>query len=216
MTLTLIDVRDEVAEARASGAQPRVHPNGFIQLDLLVEPGEESWADSKKQGHSGGSRRLHIWNPPGIELPHQDTDNEIHDHVFDMQSTVVRGRLMQSLYEFRPQSPDEMAMPTHETYRAVYDKKSSSRLEPTGEQGWLDWVQWFFVSEGMSYWQDAFTLHDTRPDGLVVTVMEKVHVHEGNPTIVCEIGHPPDNDFDRASAAPHELLWEAIERSVAA
>jgi len=216
MTLTLIDVRDEVAEARASGAQPRVHPNGFIQLDLLVEPGEESWDDSKKQGHSGGSRRLHIWNPPSIELPHQETDNEIHDHVFDMRSTVIRGRLMQNMYEFRVQGPDEMAMPTHEKYRAIYDKKSSSRLEATGEQGWLEPIMWFWVNEGMSYWQDAFTLHDTgTPEGTVVTVMEKVRIYDGNPTIVCKIDHPPDNAFDRASAAPHELLWEAIERSIA-
>src|SRR5687768_2884644 len=100
LTPTVEALREVVGGIKdAGGGNPRVHPNGFIQLDLEDVP--ESWHASHKQGHSGAARRMHIWNPPGVELPHQQTVNEIHDHVFDMKSNVVRGVLVQRLYEFK-------------------------------------------------------------------------------------------------------------------
>lgn len=195
-------------KALAAGNMPRVHPNGFIQLDL--EP-TDGW--SKHAGHSGANRRLHIWNPPGIELPHQDTVNEVHDHVFDMESAVVKGTLVQRLYEF---VEDTDIWPTHALYQAVYDQKSSSRLASTGRLGWLSIKESFTVRAGERYTQPAFTLHDTEtPEGLCVTIMTKSAVHEGGPTVICPLGQEPDNDFDRLTAAPQELLWEAINRSLA-
>jgi hypothetical protein len=208
---TIESVREQAREAHESGANARVHPNGFIQLDLIPVGG---WDESKQRGHSGASLRLHIWNPPGIELVRQNTKNEIHDHVFDMRSTVLKGRLMQSLYEFIPQLPDDITMPTHEKYRAVYDKKSSSRLQGTGEYGWLDPVRWGWVEAGQTYFQPAFTLHDSTPEGLVVTYMEKIAIHDGDATVICEYGKTPDNDFDRAKAMDPDVLWAAIERSL--
>lgn len=207
--IRIAELRDEVAEIRReSGGNPRIHPNGFIQLDL--EPVEENWHASHKKGHSGASKRLHIWNPPGFELPHQSTVNEIHDHVFDMRSTVVRGRLWQYLYEL--EASDE---PQHEEYEAVYAKNSDSRLKPTGKRGTLRAVQWFPIAAGASYTQPAFTLHDSSADGLVVTVMRKTEIHDGIPHVICPIGQPPDNSFDRASAMPAEEIWAAIDASLA-
>lgn len=209
----LATLRHEVKQILlAGGGNPRVHPNGFIQLD--IGPVEESWHKSHKKGHSGASRRLHIWNPPGIELPHQETVNEIHDHVFDMKSTVVKGLLVQCLYDFMDAT--EESGKTHELYRAVYSKSSDSRLEPTGRIGWLHLREQFGVRAGFTYTQRAFTFHDTQtPEGLVVTVMEKMVVRDGDAHVLCPIGVPPDNSYDRAAAAPVELLHEAIEASLA-
>lgn len=213
----LSHTRDLVAQAKARGAQPRVHPNGFIQLDLET-PTDERWHEGKQVGHSGADLRLHVWNPRDHTLPHQDTVNEIHDHVFDMDSTVVRGTLIQRVYEFvvgALSSQTERAQPTSELYRAVYDKQSSSRLESLGITGILHKVVEFPVHAGQSYTQPAFTLHDTvEGDQLVVTLMRKVAIHEGIPVVVCPIGSPPDNDFDRATAAPQDYLWSAIEASL--
>jgi hypothetical protein len=203
----LSEIRDLVEQLRQEGGQPRVHPNGFIQLDLIPVT---DWDQSKQRGHSGAMRRLHIWNPPRFPLPHQETTNEIHDHVFDMRSEVVIGDLVQDLYGFifgqRFAKP-----PTHELYRAVYDKTSSSRLEAMGVRGYLRLAQSFAIRAGESYTQPAFTLHNSDAGrGCVVTVMEKEQVHEGDATIVCEIGNPPDNTFDRAKAADQDYLWGAI------
>lgn len=196
----------------ADGGNPRVHPNGFIQLDLEDVPA--SWHASHQRGHSGASRRLHIWNPPGIELPHQETVNEIHDHVFDMRSTVIRGVLTQRLYHFI--TGIEARFWTHELYRAIYAKSSDSRLEPLKVYGMLEQINSFEIEEGSSYTQSAFTLHDSDPQGeLVVTVMEKTEILPGDATVVCEFNKPPDNSYDRQNAAPTELLWEAIARALA-
>lgn len=222
MTYTIDDAHELVTKAWERGAQPRVHPNGFIQLDL-EKPDSERWHEGKQAGHSGADLRLHVWNPPGIELPHQDTINEIHDHVFDMRSTVVRGVLTQCLYEFVIGGIDQVTWEPypldHEIYRAVYDKNSSSRLEPLGVRGHLRKIVSFPVAADMphpSYSQSAFTLHDSDPGSeTVVTLMRKEAVHEGIPTVICPVGSPPDNDFDRATAAPQDLLWEAIHKSLA-
>lgn len=205
----MIDIPKLLAEALDKGQNPRVHPNGFVQLDLA--PVEKSWDASKKRGHSGASRRLHIWNPPGIELPHQKTVNEIHDHVFDMKSTVVRGLLYQRLYWFVVGAEEP---PSHELYRAVYDS-SNSRLEALGVKGQLRHYRSFPVGSGDSYTQPAFSLHDSDvPPGVTtITVMEKTEIHEGDASVVCKLGHPPDNDFNRATAVKKHDLWVAIRRS---
>lgn len=209
---TIDDARRLTEAAKERGAQPRVHPNGFIQLDL-TSPAAEGWHEGKQEGHSGADLRLHVWNPPGIELPHQDTVNEIHDHVFDMRSTVVRGALIQRLFMFVIGRTGEQ---THELYRAVYDQKSSSRLEPMDIIGKLSLYDEFVTYVGRTYAQPAFTLHDsaTIPEfegGLVVTMMEKTAVYRGTPRVICPVGQAPDNDFDRATAAPQALLWQAID-----
>ena len=208
-------VRERVTETRESSGNGniRVHPNGFIQLDLL--PTEEGgWHATHHQGHSGATLRLHVWNPADHDLPHQETVNEIHDHVFDMKSTVVRGVLNQILYGVMVGTkwPN-----THEIYRAIYNKGADSRLEPTGIKGVLKTQSGFPVSEGEVYTQPAFTLHDSKPYmlGPVVTVMEKTEIYDGNPVVICPLNEPPDNDFDRATAAPADFLWSAVEASIA-
>lgn len=204
----------EVARIRAEGGgNPRVHPNGFIQLDL--EPVPDSWHASHQKGHSGASRRLHIWNPPGIELPHQKTVNEVHDHVFDMDSAVLIGELGQLLYRFIIGQEWRKKFARYQLYRAVYEKNSDSRLQATGLFGHLEMYRTFNVTEGCSYRQPAFTFHDSNPHGLVVTVMTKMAVHEGEAHVLVPDDIEPDNSFDRASAAPAELLWQAIEASLA-
>lgn len=197
------------AYVRSHGQNPRIHPNGFVQLDL--EPVEEDWDRSKKRGHSGASTRLHVWNPPEMRLPRQETVNEVHDHVFDMHSIVFKGILVQQLYWFVIGSVQPN---THELYEAVYNQASDSRLQATGIRGTLVTCNKVTVAPKRSYTQPAFSFHDTGSLGTVVTLMTKTEIHEGDAHVVCPIDNPPDNDFKRDDAAPAEVLWDAIERSI--
>jgi len=220
-------VRETVAKVKQVGngrprvhkGNARVHPNGFIQLDLI--PVAEDWHASYQQGHSGSMLRLHIWEPPNHPLPHQGTVNEIHTHVFDMHSTIIRGTMEQRLFSFAVGSEwheHRNAGQPHEKvrlYRAVYNKASNSRLEDTGIVGVAVQDFEYGVHQGQSYDQPAFTFHDSVPRGCVVTVMEKTVVHEGDAYVLCPIGNPPDNEYDRQAAAPEEYLWEAIEEAIA-
>ena len=70
-------------QLRALGRKPRVHPNGFIQLDL----------------NDAGTRRLHVWRD---DIPRQEQASPIHDHIFDMMSTIIKGRLVNVDYELVP------------------------------------------------------------------------------------------------------------------
>jgi hypothetical protein len=98
----------------------------------------------------------------------------------------------------------------------VYGSKSDSRLEPTGLVGGIDLHDHFPIHAGCSYTQPAHTFHDSEPRGeLVVTVMEKTEIHSGDAYVLVPVDKPPDNDFDRANAAPTEVIWDAIERSLA-
>jgi hypothetical protein len=213
-------VREQVDQLMEEGAgNIRVHPNGFVQVDL--QPTEESWRKSHHEGHSGANLRLHIWNPPDHQLPHQGTVNEIHTHVFDMQSTVVRGKMTQQCYSFIVGSEwhqERIKNPAKLTrlYKAVYgEKAANSRLEDTGIKGQavLEWD--IDVVAGGLYNQPAFTFHDSDPWGCTVTVMEKMKVHQGDAYVLVPAGTEPDNSYDRATAAPEEWLWEAVAAAIA-
>jgi hypothetical protein len=44
--------------------------------------------------------------------------------------------------------------------------------------------------------------------------MEKTAVHTGDAYVLCPVGQPPDNSYDRAAAAPADYLWSAVEASI--
>lgn len=200
--MDILELRDLVYSV---GHSPRIHPNGFLQLDLTEHQEGAS-------GHSGGSRRLHIWNPTDVELPRQKTASPVHNHVFDMESTVIKGSLTQVLYVL-DEDPSEDDI-THEKYIAEYDGLNSV-LVASDIVGNLMEQERFDVKAGESYTQPAFTFHDSVPaSDLVVTLMEKQEIHEGEATILIPVGQEPDNEYDRTLGLSDEQLWQAIDASL--
>lgn len=183
---------------RALGNFPRVHPNGFIQFDL-VTPG----------------RRMHIWPKPGVFHFGQNSDSPIHDHIFRMKSMIIRGSLTQLRYQL---DLSHEGKPTHEIFIADYLKQSESVLKPTGVEGLLrhDIAHNDALVENEMYHQPPFTFHDTQPGRTpLVTIMQKGEVFaEYNPRVLVPIGETPDNDFRRDQYS-EDLLWEIIEDALA-
>lgn len=187
-----MNLHNVVRSRRSDGSRPRVHPNGFLQLDLTND----------------GSERLHIWHP---DLPRQKTYTGTHDHIFDMSSTVIKGRLWQVIKRYTLEHRTE---PTHEVYMAQYTAKSQSKLEGTGVlvQQLPEYPGLVYVNQ--TYTQPAFTFHESRPgDEIVVTLMSKDRVYEGHPRVLVPLDRKPDNDFERENA-PEDFLWEIIEANV--
>lgn len=216
-------VRENVARLRAERqGNIRVHPNGFIQVDLAVVEG--SWHASHQKGHSGSTLRLHVWNPPEHALPRQETVNEVHTHVFDMHSTIIRGTMEQRIYSFsfgsewhthRAKTYDNGQMKIEvDLYKAIYAKSGDSRLEFTGLTGMMVEDFHWSVHQRQTYYQPAFTFHDSDAQGCVVTVMEKQEVHDGEAYVLVPNGIEPDNSFDRSAFDP-DYLWSAIEAAIA-
>jgi hypothetical protein len=181
-----------IDQARARGARPRVHPNGFLQLNLV----------------ESGNLRLHIWHP---ELPKQSVRTSVHDHVFHMRSTIEVGVLQQVRFTYTLEHSGD---PTAEIYMAEYTAKSDSTLHPTGVQVALATREDQFITVDGTYEQPPFTFHDSVPcTDIVVTVMEKVAKFEGNPRVIVPIGCAPDNSFHREDA-DEELLWKIIDEAL--
>jgi hypothetical protein len=193
------------SQARKAGEKPRVHPNGFIQLDLVLD------------GSRIAQTRLHVW-PDRDDIPTQSVATTIHDHRFDLRSTVLTGTLLQRRYDV-----SLTETPTHEIYIAQYpEDRKESVLGPSGVRvavedpgkraGVLYGIEVF--TEGFSYTQPMYTFHDTQWSGLTATLMEKVaedKAHE--PRVLVPLGHEPDNTFVRA-VVDEELLWDYIERAL--
>src|SRR5271166_2045360 len=136
-----------------SGRIPRVHPNGFIQLDLNEEH----------------TLRLHVW--PLIELPgRQKTNHPIHDHSFDMASTVLTGKLINEMLVFLNVSDHPDLIPNHREYRGVRIGAEETILKPTGNFGCIAAMYQEEVPAGHSYRIPAKVFHNNIAEGLTATI----------------------------------------------
>lgn len=179
-----------VEELREQGRKPRVHGNGFIQLDL----------------NDSGTRRLHVWHE---DIPRQVVATPIHDHVFDMRSTVLTGTLIHE--ELRPR---DHYFGTHKIYTARQEGGTQNTiLVAAPGLVSLDVVQRLVLGAGSIYTFPALKLHTSDHVGLTATVMEKIKAPKGygRPRVLVQVGTEPDNDFHRDGFDP-ETLWPYIEK----
>lgn len=189
-------VSSGILQGRRAGRRPRLHPNGFIQYDL----------------DAACTARLHVW--PAVPLQAQKTRHPIHDHVFDMQSTILAGRLRNVLYKALPL--DDFAaecaqFETYRMYRATRITKDDTVLAPADEKLYAVVST---VSEdcepGDTYSMQQGVLHDSVPDGLTCTLMYKLSTYtEYRPVVAVPASVKPDNDYRRETTNENEL-WRHI------
>jgi hypothetical protein len=167
---------------------PRVHGNGFVQLDLTDK------------------FRLNIWGH--CDIPRQKIGTQIHDHRFAFRSRVLLGQLGNLRWRYTQTS----RFGSHEIYHARPRVGEDTELIPTG-----DCVDLFndgkpeVYGPGDTYFMNIAELHESVVMGLAVTLIEKINVapqHE--PRIFVERGKQPDNDFVRHEALPEDKLWQIV------
>lgn len=193
-------MRINLEAAREHGAVPRVHGNGFIQLDL--EPG----------------RRLHIWGHR--DLPRQVVDTGIHDHVFSFTSTCVVGRVINIHYKI---DISGVHLNTHTVYSPRPRSGEDTELLPAEIGGFLGngrihvcprVREMRLVSLGEHYNHPACEFHETITDRPSATVMVKAApvieaAARARARVLVPLGYEPDNIFDRNSFPPARL-WEIV------
>lgn len=184
---------------RKQGGRPRVHGNGFIQLDLT----ERS--------------RLHIWGDPRI--PKQKIPTPIHDHVFGFKSTIIVGELLNVIYDVKINKDDG----TWKIYVPQIREGEDTILIPTDE--WANIVgvdSDDFVSASRYpktvYKMRPFVFHETFTEEPAATIIIKdgptqVQGFPHLPRVLVPPGHEPDNDFNRY-AADEDMLWLIIEQTL--
>ena len=181
---------------RSLGNRPRVHPNGFIQLDLSDRV------------------RLHVWHP---KLPfRQDSYSPVHDHIFSFDSFVFSGRLVHV-----PYVTSRCENGTHERWQVrgagpgettVLENVGSGpeRLHPMSA-----WI----VQPGDSYHFEKYVLHETLANEPTMTMMwkepfdgQKVGTNCMGTSVMVPVGSQPDNEFVREDF-PADMLWTLIEEA---
>ncbi len=182
------------------GPGPRVHPNGFIQLDL------------------DEANRLHVWHP---NLPYrQRTFHPVHAHIFDLQSCVYSGRLVHVEYVlYNGQSFG--VKDSHVRWTAECIGGSDTVLRRTEDPAcFLCSVNLIAVQPGEDYVFPAFRFHETLANEPTLTVMTKImdpaHMNPGancqGASIMVPVGVEPDNNF-RRDAVDADVLWQLIEEA---
>lgn len=185
-------IREELVVRSLDGAVPKLHPHGFIQLDLAGD----------------GSRRLHVWDD---DVPRRADPNTVHDHVWDFTSIILRGTLFNNACDAVWDSHGDWVL-----WRASEVKHDGERggkvLLPTSSRAFLrNWRQTKLFPRG-TYFFPAFSFHDNMATGLTATLFQKGKSYPTMaPCILCKEGCDPDREFleDRfdSDAPLVELSW---------
>lgn len=140
-----------IHQAIDAGQLPRVHGNGFIQLDVTPET------------------RMHFWG--NCEIPRANPMTPIHDHVFDFTSAVLLGEVLNINYNEHP-SPTGL----YDVNKAAPVKLGENgwAVLPTGERLDLTIRNMNQVGAGDGYFMPKNVLHQSICDGPCVTVITKL------------------------------------------
>lgn len=185
-------LKTQVVAAKDRGARPRVHGNGFVQLDLTDR------------------RRLHVWGDPRV--PRQSMPSTIHDHTFSFSSRVYVGQLVHR--EIDIEHNDDGA---YQLYRAVTNHGEDTRLVNSKSRYDVLITREYLLRSGDTYQFAAREFHETVAPWLCVTVIDKdgPTLSQGgpNPNVLVPFGLEPDNTFDRYQTSP-ELLWQVVDEAL--
>lgn len=176
------------------GINPRVHGNGFIQLD--VDP----------------KTRLHFWGDPRI--PRQRVDSGWHDHSFDLFSCVLKGRLTHITYKvhgdqlrgqfYGYRAVEQPGTQNTELKRIVH----SDDVTPAKFDLVVD--ETFQIKEGETYGFQHGKVHYSSASEPTITLMKKFGTDGyGRPVVYCPVGLEPDNEFHRDGFS-QEMLWDIV------
>jgi hypothetical protein len=175
---------------------PRIHGNGFIQIDL----------DER--------RRLHVWDH---RIPRQSRDSSIHDHAFSFRSACVMGTLVNIVMEPIADPRRFGQEPTHRIYEvARVPGSEEDSLQPS--DGWdpvrFDAAYTQIINAGEEYSLGAHEFHVSLHLGTTVTIMRRDPAYRGGGVaqVACRIGEEPDNSWVRGGHEVPDWALELIER----
>lgn len=163
---------------------PRVHGNGFIQVDLSP------------------TTRLNVWGHP--EIPHQAVSTQIHDHMFGFESRILVGVIANRRYQ---RCWGDKFLP-HQAEPGGAGEDTD--LKPLTRECDLINVGTVFYGGGDTYTLSAGEIHETVVIGPAATIITKLGDRRPGPaTVYVPKGEVPDNQF-RRQEHDTEFLWRLI------
>jgi hypothetical protein len=169
----------------------KVHPLGFIHSVIHRE--------------QDIALRIHIWESKSrvMQQPHWP----IHTHVFDLQSTVIVGRVTNHTYSWLEGDSD----PAHRLYEATL-ADGESRLTATGRLGNFTRTSSELINCGGSYAVARSVFHQTIvSQGAFAATLARTHNHPGNPLVAGEVNSKALYPFQRAELDAREKDRMVVE-----
>lgn len=167
---------------------PRVHGNGFIQIDLNIDA------------------RINVWGHPRI--PRQIVASQIHNHRFSFRSVVLCGALVQQMWNQGLHGTLDM-----DAYQPQVREGEDTILILNGfvrmEMGMTS-----HLLEGDSYEMIRYAFHETFVNQPTITFMEKTAPGPEAATVLLPPGKKPDNDFNRHHVMPEADLWQIVSEVI--
>jgi hypothetical protein len=187
------------ALARERGAVPVLHPEGFAQLKLPVNRVPE------------GTLKLHVWDP---RLPRAADDDTVHDHVWDMESRVLVGRMVNETFSARPTADGDWEM-----WEVAGDDRpgmGGTTIATTGERVRMVPNLRQTVPAGSGYSMPRFVLHRSLAEGVTATLMQKgARIHGAEPRVAARVGQTPDRTVTGGFEPPSpSALWLVISEAI--
>lgn len=192
--MRVVDIEVLVQQARNDGKVPRVHGNGFIQLDL-----------------AGTVSRMHIWGHP--DIPRQSITTAIHDHVFDFISNVLVGELHNHRYDIKPNQRGVFRLHVPQI-RQGEDTVLVPVEKPNRYNAHCTEIE--VVRAGTSYSMERGDFHETVVNEPTIAFMTKngktlsQNPKGLRPRVLVPAAHSPDNAFNRYTALPVDKLWQIV------
>lgn len=165
--------------------------------------------------------RVHVWHPE-LRMPDMLDSGLMHDHRFDLDSTVLVGRMIHTVFVLEPS-----ARGSHQVWNVMNARqvvghsdafKSKPLLELESEQRYnLGPPHTQRLGPGDSYRFLARRFHRSDVDGLTVTVCVKKNQREVPARILARVGHEPKHGFTHEPVARRvvlDILGEAHDRLV--
>lgn len=139
--------------------------------------------------------RVHIWHPSLIKDGIKES-GLCHDHRFNMRSSVLAGRIIQTEFSLSPDPGGEW-----ETLHVLHAREAMARggsfhhdPVPTGDYFHRTPIL-FEIGEGAGYTFDKFSFHETRAEDITVTLVEKSDQENVNARILAPRGKPVVHAF---------------------
>lgn len=158
-----------------------VHPNGFIQIVL------------------DGRTRVHFWHH---QIPRQEVRTPIHDHIWDMYSCVLKGRMINMNHSVCDGSNYKVHVP------------KSGDLVGIGRKVDIEETNLELVTGGKDYYVPEGQYHESVPAEPSVTVIKKSEKRKERPRILVPERKRPDNSFDRKDVMDKDEIWKFVENMI--
>lgn len=158
-----------------------IHPNGFIQIIL----------DDRT--------RVHFWHH---RIPRQEVRTPIHDHIWDMHSCVLKGRIINMNHLIRSGSDFEVHKP------------ESGDLKGTGREVEIVKTDLELVNSGERYYVPESQFHESVSVEPSITIIKKSQDRKERPRILVPDQKRPDNSFDRRGVMDEEEIWNFVENMI--